>query len=283
MQFYLATRFLFPRHYERRLLLVCFLAVHLPLIACVAILSWRHDWDLPLLAVLLVATLVGTIGAIWSISALLAPVRHAVTLLQTVQRGEDVGAVPPGGDDIVGRLLQGVAHAASETTRRIDRLKDAAERDVLTGLRNRRGFLDAIRPVLDGHRDSVLAIVDLDRFKRVNDEYGHDRGDSLLADFAEHLASSIRRSDIAARWGGEEFAILFPDTSLSQASDIVERMQASMAGETPFLVGRVQVTFSCGMARVRDPAGLDDAMRAADSILYAAKQGGRNLVLAASD
>ena len=56
-----------------------------------------------------------------------------------------------------------------------------------------------------------------------------------------------------------------------------------MAGETPFLVGRVQVTFSCGMARVRDPAGLDDAMRAADSILYAAKQGGRNLVLAASN
>ncbi|NIJ39340.1 putative signal transduction protein with EAL and GGDEF domain [Sphingopyxis panaciterrae] len=209
MRFYEATRFLFPRHYERRILAICFAAVHLPLIGCVILLSWRSAWDPSLFGVLLAATLLGTIGAIFAVSELLMPIRRATVMLQTVQRGGRVGPVPVGGDDLVGQLLHGVAQAVSETARRIEQLKDAAERDLLTGLRNRRGFLDAVAPLLAADtKSSTIALLDLDHFKAVNDDHGHDRGDQLLTHFADKLTAALGRSDVAARWGGEEFIVL---------------------------------------------------------------------------
>lgn len=281
MRFYEATRFLFPRHYERRILAICFAAVHMPLIGCIVLLSWRSEWDTSLFGVLLAATLLGTIGGVFAISALLMPIRRATMLLQTVQKGGRVGTVPLGGDDLVGKLLQGVAQAANETARRIEQLKDAAERDVLTGLRNRRGFLDTVAPLLADEKQSMIAMLDLDHFKGVNDDHGHDRGDQLLTDFADYLAASLRRSDIPARWGGEEFIVLFPGTSPMQAKEILGRLQVVMRRSEAFRIGGRPVTFSCGLARVRGYANLAEATRQADRTLYAAKEGGRNLIMTA--
>lgn len=281
MRFYEATRFLFPRHYERRILAICFVAVHLPLAGCIVVLSWRSEWDGSLFGVLLAATLLGTMGAIFAVSELLMPIRRATVMLQTVQRGGRVGPVPVGGEDLVGQLLHGVAQAANETARRIEQLKDAAERDVLTGLRNRRGFLDTVAPILADDSYSMIAMLDLDHFKAVNDNHGHDRGDQLLTDFADYLAASLRRSDIAARWGGEEFIVLFPGTSPRQAREILGRLQLVMRGNAAFTIGGRTVTFSCGLAPVLGYADLAEATRRADQTLYAAKEGGRDLIMTA--
>jgi diguanylate cyclase (GGDEF)-like protein len=281
MRFYEATRFLFPRHYERRILAICFCAVHLPLIAGVVVLGWRADWDVSLLLVLLVATLIGTIGAIMSISALLAPIQRATTLLQNVRGGLPVEGVPIGGEDLVGKLLHGVAHAANENARRVKLLKDAAERDVLTGLRNRRGFLDAVAPLLAHEKRGCVALIDIDHFKAVNDEYGHDRGDRILTDFADHLSVQLRRSDLSARWGGEEFIVFFPDTGTTQANEILARLQAVLRGSPDFRVGDRAVTVSCGVSVVANYADLAAATRRADDALYGAKEGGRDLILVA--
>ncbi|WP_447760216.1 GGDEF domain-containing protein [Sphingopyxis panaciterrae] len=281
MRFYEATRFLFPRHYERRILAICFVAIHMPLIGCIVLLSWRNDWDMSLFGVLLAATLIGTVGGVFAISALLMPIRRATVMLQAVQKGGQVGAVPLGGDDLVGKLLQGVAQAANETARRIEQLKDAAERDLLTGLRNRRGFLDTVAPILAGHRSSMIAMLDLDHFKAVNDDHGHDRGDRLLTDFADYLAASLRRSDVPARWGGEEFIVLFPATLAPQAEEILRRLQLAMRQSEAFTIDGRAITFSCGLARVGGYAELAEATRRADKSLYAAKEGGRNLILTA--
>ncbi|PNU05915.1 GGDEF domain-containing protein [Novosphingobium guangzhouense] len=278
MRFYQATTFLFPRSYERRILFVCFGAVHVPLIACVAFQAATGHWHLGTLLTLLVATLVGTGLGLAAIHALLAPIGQATMMLQSIQMGERVAVIPQGADDLVGRLLNGVTTAAHETAARIERLVDAAERDPLTGIRNRRGFLDSAKQVLRGRSNAVLALIDIDHFKRINDDLGHAVGDVVLKSLARRIEDHLRRSDIAARWGGEEFAVLLPDTTLDEARLVMERLRATVALDTGLGVQDRAVTFSCGLAPVRDFSLLQDATRQADEALYAAKHGGRNRV-----
>ncbi|MEG3085956.1 GGDEF domain-containing protein [Sphingomonas sp. PB4P5] len=278
MRFYEATRFLFPRSYQLRIFAVCFGATHLPLIAfCAAQLMFQR-WDWPLFGALLMATLIGTAAAIWALSALLAPIAHATTLLTRLQRGERVVPVTTGGKDLVGALLAGVARASAETAARIELLADAAEKDLLTGLRNRRGFMDAITPLLRDDRTSVIAMLDLDHFKSINDRFGHDEGDRVLSAFALRLEAGLRMSDLAARWGGEEFAILLPDTDLDEATEIVDRLRLSLHADNITRAGSEPLTFSCGLAAVRDYRSLSAAMRKADTALYEAKHSGRDRV-----
>ena len=176
---------------------------------------------------LLTATLIGTVAAISALSGLLAPIAYATSLLRSIQRGEPVPSIPTGGRDLVGTLLTEVARASAETRARAERLTDAARKDSLTGLRNRRGFLDAVEPVLGVGKNSVVAMIDLDHFKDINDRYGHDEGDRVLIEFARRLGAELRRSDLPARWGGEEFAVLFPDTDLDEATEVIARLRAS--------------------------------------------------------
>jgi diguanylate cyclase (GGDEF)-like protein len=278
MRFYARTRFLFPRSFQLRVFTVCFGAVHLPLIAFCVTQMIVNAWDWKLFLSLLGATLLGTAVGIAGLSALLAPIAHATSLLRAVQRGEPIGPVPTGGEDLVGALLAGVSDAAAETTARIDRLAEAAERDVLTGLRNRRGFMDAIVPLLDDDRSSVVGMIDLDHFKGINDRFGHREGDRVLRAFGERLERGLRRSDLAARWGGEEFAILLPDTDLDEANKIVDRLRSTLNGEGFGVSPEGPVTFSCGLAIVRNHASLSAAMHKADTALYEAKRAGRDRI-----
>lgn len=283
MRFYTATAFLFPRSYERRLLLICFVAVHVPLLACVAFQAITGHWQVNTLVVLLIATLTGTGLGLAAIHALLSPIAAATAMLGAIQNGEPVAQVPVGGDDVVGRLMRGVAVAANESAMRIADLTLAAERDPLTGIRNRRGFLDAARDVLRGDSNAVLAVIDIDHFKLINDQFGHQVGDELLKAVAQRLDGATRRTDVAGRWGGEEFAVLLPGTTLEEARNIIERLRATVALDETLLMQAWPVTFSCGLATVRDFGQFEDAVRRADAALYAAKNSGRNRVHIAAD
>jgi len=276
MRFYQATIFLFPRNFHLRLFTLCFGAVHLPLIAfCGTELALGH-WDWRVFVALLLATVVGSAAAIGAVWALLAPVSRATGMLRALQRGERIPTVPEGGADLIGDLLRGVSRAAAETADRIERLSDAAEKDVLTGLRNRRGFLDAVAPLLQRERTSVMAMLDLDHFKSVNDRFGHDTGDRVLRAFAQRLEVGVRRSDLSARWGGEEFAVLLPDTALDEARELIERIRAGLRANPVEAGPGFPVTFSCGLAVARDYGTLAQAMRKADEALYEAKRAGRD-------
>jgi diguanylate cyclase (GGDEF)-like protein len=278
MRFYRATAFLFPHSYERRVLFFCFGAVHIPLIACIVLQAATGHWEVTTLVTLLVATLAGTGLGLAAIHALLAPIGAATGMLAAIQNGERIATVPAGGADLVGRLLRGVTTAANETAARIDQLVEAAERDPLTGIRNRRGFLDSAEQVLRGRTNAVLAIIDIDHFKSINDQFGHETGDVLLKALARRIEDYLRRTDIAARWGGEEFAVLLPDTTLDEARLVMERLRATVALDTGLGVEDRAVTFSCGLAPVRTFAQLGDATKQADAALYAAKNAGRNQV-----
>lgn len=277
MRFYRATRFLFPHNFELRLLFICFLAVHVPLFACLVFSAITGDWHLGTLLVVLFATLAGTVAGVAAIHALLAPLQNATAMLRRIQDGERLEAVPIGGDDLVGRLLHGVAQAANESAERSERLTIQAERDPLTGVHNRRGFFAAATRVLRPERPGVIALIDLDHFKAINDSLGHAGGDVILHAFAERLCEGVRRSDICARWGGEEFAVLLPGASLAQAREVMDRLRASLASHP--LSPDAALTFSCGLAPIKEATTLLEAAHRADQALYAAKNDGRDRIV----
>jgi diguanylate cyclase (GGDEF)-like protein/putative nucleotidyltransferase with HDIG domain len=161
----------------------------------------------------------------------------------------------------------------------IERLSDAARTDPLTGLLNRRGFQHAFDLELERSRRSgrscALLIGDLDHFKRVNDLLGHPAGDERLDKFARLLEAGKRRIDAAARMGGEEFALLLPETDEHGAYVIAERLRHKV--RDAFLTDQVALTVSFGVAAYPNSgASAEQLLQAADQALYVAKELGRD-------
>jgi diguanylate cyclase (GGDEF)-like protein/putative nucleotidyltransferase with HDIG domain len=167
----------------------------------------------------------------------------------------------------------------SRVQRRLERLADAARTDVLTGLVNRRGFEELFELELErarraGTRLSVL-IGDLDRFKQVNDSYGHQTGDIALERAALVLEETKRRIDTAARLGGEEFALIAPDTDEHRAYMLAERLRSAI--RSAFAQDPVPITISFGIACFpNDGCTAAELLGAADQALYGAKELGRD-------
>ncbi len=184
--------------------------------------------------------------------------------------------------------IDGVLSVSRDVTEQVaeeERLQAAALTDLLTGLPNRRAFqslVKARRQAVGDDGQDCIALLDIDFFKRVNDSWGHDAGDEVLRGFAIVARRELRQKDVVARLGGEEFAILLPDTSLVQAMQICERLRATIGRS--MLVRRLpemRVTVSGGVAAL-GPEGLECVLKVADDALYTAKRSGRDqLALAA--
>jgi diguanylate cyclase (GGDEF)-like protein len=157
-----------------------------------------------------------------------------------------------------------------------------ATTDPLTGLANRAAFLERARLEVQraerSGRPLAIALLDLDRFKSVNDRYGHPAGDKVLVGAATAISRTIRGIDLAARWGGEEFAVLLVDADESTAGTAVERIREAVAASGPPRVP-VAVTASAGIAvhhGLFERSTVEGLLRRADTALYAAKKKGRN-------
>lgn len=169
------------------------------------------------------------------------------------------------------------------------RYSEQASIDGLTGVGNRKVFdkqLGAYFQLAERyHRRLSLAIIDADHFKRINDAYGHPAGDAVLKTLAVRIARNIRQSDILARIGGEEFAVLMPETGKPLAADIMDRIRRSVASTPiplPACGSCVSVTISIGIAEFPTDNSSPEALYGqADRALYRAKQNGRNRIEAA--
>lgn len=159
--------------------------------------------------------------------------------------------------------------------------------DPLTGLFNRRRLADVLRrewAVAKRYGNDLACImIDIDHFKQINDDYGHDAGDLSLKEVARALGASLREVDLAARYGGEEFAILLPQTHKQGALVLARRLHASLGALELSIQGRpLKLTASLGVAAASDlgKVGAEDLIKAADAALYHAKRTGRDRVVA---
>jgi diguanylate cyclase (GGDEF)-like protein len=184
------------------------------------------------------------------------------------------------------RLRQRLRTQKSELAKALERIQDLATRDDLTGLVNRRYMLEVLtlehqRCMRSGH-SFCIAMIDLDHFKQINDELGHEAGDAVLRAFAAEASAAIRVSDVLARWGGEEFLLLMSDTRASLARLGVERLRERVAAmRLPRADTVLAITFSAGVTEHRAGEPVTDTIARADQAAYAAKAQGRNRLVMA--
>ncbi|MDP3699724.1 MAG: sensor domain-containing diguanylate cyclase [Hylemonella sp.] len=226
-----------------------------------------------------------------------------VALLPLVLRGAYIGSLNLGSrdasrfaagssTDFLERLAALVA-VCLDSALATERLKLAGLTDGLTGVHNRRYFearcLEEVQAARRSKLPLVCLMLDVDHFKRINDTHGHPAGDAVLRYVARLIRAQLRGSDVVARYGGEEFVLLLPATPLASALDTAERIRRVIAAQSmPVKVAEpLRITVSIGAALLPAVGEGDAAVSAAalvqraDQALYAAKQGGRNRVLAA--
>lgn len=224
--------------------------------------------------------------------------KHLVRPLQRIDRAlSNLGVDRPEPEFPNAYLAE--IHAVETATKRLHKamvsneaarheLELLANRDGLTGLMNRRHFMVSaeaeVRRAQRYERPIAVALGDLDFFKRLNDTYGHGAGDVVLRSFAALLLDSVRQSDLVCRYGGEEFAFLFPESSVEQAHTLVERFRQRFSEHDVQLPSGllVRITLSVGLADAsRCP--LEIALQRADYALYEAKRLGRNRLIVAAE
>lgn len=186
------------------------------------------------------------------------------------------------------RLIEGIRlqHAngslAAQLRVALQKVEIDAATDALTGQGNRRALDEVLKQQLARHaasgRPFSILMLDIDFFKNINDEFGHMVGDDVLRAFAQALRAFLRSADFCARFGGEEFVVVLPDTSLATALEVGERIRTGIAQAPLLNKPRVQATVSIGVATMTVGQSLKDLFAAADAAVYLAKNEGRNQV-----
>lgn len=160
-------------------------------------------------------------------------------------------------------------------------LEVSSRTDPLTNLLNRRGMDEKLASEKDRMERSdkpfSLILCDIDFFKKVNDNYGHDAGDYILTQVAKNIEKTSRKQDIVCRWGGEEFLLMLPETELKGATALAEKIRKQVEEDVQnFKSQKIYITLSLGIACMEKGQQVDDCIKKADLRLYAAKDGGRN-------
>ena len=163
-----------------------------------------------------------------------------------------------------------------ETAERVDRLRKAANTDTLTGIANRRVAERALNLFATGQRRYAVMMIDIDHFKAINDQHGHDTGDRILQRIAEILKARMRVQDTVAQWGGEEFLVMVESVTRDESASIAESLRQMIEAGTGEIL---KTTISIGVAHSETGQSVDQILKRADEGLYAAKNSGRNKVV----
>ena len=167
-------------------------------------------------------------------------------------------------------------------TNTTEKLSADAKHDPLTRLLNRRGLEEEVARMSGTDFPAVVAVIDIDHFNKINDEFGHDAGDAALQCVADCLRANMKGRDLICRWGGEEFVVLFRNTSLKNAETVLRQIgDEARSGSIRYGAHVFSTTFSAGVVLLRDRDAFQDCMSQADKLLYQAKQNGRDQIVSA--
>ncbi|QQR38329.1 GGDEF domain-containing protein [Devosia rhizoryzae] len=267
---------------------VSFLAIHVPLLSLSLYLGLGRPADpISILVVALIATLLGSVLSYLAIFQMVSPIDR---LVRAVDRYQEEGIEPfveVRGSDGVKRLAEKVSSLVRAQEQSLSALRRQANSDPLTGLGNRRWLQNAVSLEISRalRRNQWVWVIafDLDRFKEINDRFGHAAGDEVLMIVAEVTQRQLRPYDLIARIGGEEFCVVSADASDDFGIKAAERIRQAIEAWQPALGGvATTITASFGVFR-GDPAthSFNEMLRLADDRLYSAKARGRNQVVAA--
>jgi diguanylate cyclase (GGDEF)-like protein len=243
------------------------------------------------------------LGLVVLAAALLVTLLFKRTVLDRLAKAERAVARVEAGDfsivdtdegrDEIGRLARALSRMASAVhdhtatlenavRERTQQLQEIADRDALTGILNRRGFTGAmserLRRAASEDVGFGLIVLDIDRFKAINDGRGHVAGDAVIREVARRLQSVLDANDVCGRWGGDEFILLLGDCDAKRLAEMAEKILSVLRGKPVALPGRarVRLTGSAGGHLLTGADDLDTAVHRADMALYAAKRAGRN-------
>jgi diguanylate cyclase (GGDEF)-like protein len=283
----------FPKSYSAKIMLVLFAGTHLPLVALVLYLLLVSPGglgtDSGVLAALLIATLLGFVATLFALRALLAPVRLASSSLEAYLDDRRKPDLPIGfsDEDEAGKLMANVQHAVDHLDSTIRSLEGLSGTDHLTGLPNRRGGEERLGEDLArakrGGAVLTVAVVDVNRFKSINDTYGHQAGDVCLRHVARVIRRNVREGDWLARWGGDEFIISLWDATVFASPEAVLGRISRGLKESPMrlpLGEELVLSISVGAQRYAGENDIRELLAKADAAMYEAKREGRAWVLA---
>lgn len=229
---------------------------------------------------ILLGLLLGVIAATLLINSIMRPLNRAVGHFKDIANGNLNENIATSGRDEIGQVLGELSTMQEKLKVVISELDHLASTDKLTGSWNRRRLEENVRGEMDRLKrydhPLCLMVFDIDFFKKINDRYGHNAGDQVLVVLAAHIRASLRTSDSLTRWGGEEFVVLCPNTTLSTASLLAERLRNKIAGTNFPEVEHI--TVSVGVAECMSDETFEQWFQRADEALYRAKSGGRNQV-----
>lgn len=201
---------------------------------------------------------------------------------------KQLAAVEAGADDFLTKPIapQFLVSALSSRAERYRSLRTLIMRDGLTGLYNHTAIKEALIAEIAiagrNHTPLALAMLDLDNFKNVNDTYGHPVGDQVLRTLSRLLRQRLRQSDVVGRYGGEEFAVIFPGTSAATAAKVLDQVRQVFCKIQQFSeYGDFSVSFSAGIADLTATSNFDELFDSADAALYSAKHSGKNRIVLA--
>jgi len=217
------------------------------------------------------------VGLAMGLAAVIKPVSRLEAAFMAFEAGGGLpAALPEHHRDAVGRLMAQANRLMRTAETRIDAAERLADRDPLTGLLNRRGLERSLSGRHSAGQRGAVIMMDLDHFKRVNDVHGHDVGDRVLKELAGIVRRQMRRPDLAARFGGEEFVIYLSELGQDAALRVAERLRMSVEDKLS-VEGQAQ-TVSIGVAPWPPGESFAAILKRADTAVYAAKAAGRNRV-----
>ncbi len=233
---------------------------------------------------LISSTLLGllliSIAAILLTRSIVRPLNLAIGHFQDIAQGNLDGNIDVSGKDEISLVLGALATMQKKLKIIINELDRLASTDKLTGSWNRRRLEETTKDEMDRLKryDNPLSMImfDIDFFKHINDQYGHSAGDRVLVELSSSIRNSLRSSDSLTRWGGEEFIVLCPNTALTTAALLAERLRTKIASTQFAEVG--QVTVSVSVAECGSGESWEQWLKRTDEALYRAKSGGRNQV-----